>query len=147
MASKEARERRLKEIREIAEGWGKIIAREAFPDGPGLDVTLADMEEFAVAASRALVKGAVETMAGVQGEQFGKEAPCPSCGKMCSLQTIPRPVVVRGGDATLNEPMGHCLPCRRDFFPSAAGAEDRWSRVQPDDSPSHLAHGRGDQFV
>jgi hypothetical protein len=37
-----------------------MIAREAFPDRSGLDVTLADMEEFAVAASRALVKGAVE---------------------------------------------------------------------------------------
>jgi hypothetical protein len=124
MASKEARERRLKEIREIAAGWGKIIAREAFPDGPGLDVTLADMEEFAVAASRALVKGAVETMTDSQGEQFGEEAPCPICGKMCSLKTVPRPVVVRGGDAMLHEPMGHCPTCRRDFFPSASGIED-----------------------
>ena len=53
MASKEARERKLKEIQEIAEGWGKMIAREAFPNGPGLDVTLADMEEYAVTASRA----------------------------------------------------------------------------------------------
>jgi hypothetical protein len=57
MASKEARERKLKEIQEVAEGWGKMIAREAFPDGPGLDVTLTDMEEYAVAASRGLVKG------------------------------------------------------------------------------------------
>jgi hypothetical protein len=124
MASREARERKLKEIQEIAEGWGGIIAREAFPDGPGLDVTLADMEEFAVAASRALVKGAVEAMTGVQAEQFGEEAPCPACGKMGPLETVSRPVVVRGGDATLAEPVGHCPTCRRDFFPSAAGAED-----------------------
>jgi hypothetical protein len=124
MASKEARERRLKEIGEIAAGWGKIIAREAFPDGPGLNVTLADMEEFAIAASRALVKGAVETMTDSQGEQFGEEAPCPICGKMCSLKTVPRSVVVRGGDAMLNEPMGHCPTCRRDFFPAAASVED-----------------------
>jgi hypothetical protein len=124
MASREARERKLKEIQEIAAGWGKIIAREAFPDGPGFDVTLADMEELAVAASRALVQGAVETMTGAQGEQFGKEAPCPSCGKICPLETVLRPVVVRGGDTTLAEPVGHCVACRRDFFPSAAGAED-----------------------
>ena len=124
MASKEARERRLKEIQEIAEGWGKIIAREAFPNGPGLDVTLADMEEFAIAASRGLVRGAVETMTGAQGEQLGEEAPCPTCGKVCELQRVPRPVVVRGGNATLDEPMGHCSRCRRDFFPSAARAED-----------------------
>jgi len=124
MASMEARERKLKEIQEIAEGWGKIIAREAFPDGPGLDVSLADMEEYAIAGSRALVKGAVETMSGAQGEQFGKEAPCPACGKVCALERVSRPVVVRGGGATLDEPVGHCPTCRRDFFPSAAGVED-----------------------
>jgi hypothetical protein len=33
MTSKEARERMLKEIQEIAEGWGKMISREAFPTG------------------------------------------------------------------------------------------------------------------
>ena len=124
MASREARERKLKEIQEIAAGWGEIIAREAFPDGPGLDVTLADMEEFAIAASRALVKGAVETMTGAQGAQFGEEAPCPICGRLCPLGRESRPVVVRGGDAPLGEPVGHCPTCRRDFFPSAAGAED-----------------------
>ncbi len=124
MASKEARERKLKEIQEIAAGWGKIIAREAFPDGPGLDVTLADMEEVAAVASRGLVRGTVETLTGSQGEQFGEEAPCPICGKMCPLKTVPRPVVVRGGDATLQEPVGHCPTCRRDFFPSAAGVEN-----------------------
>ena len=33
MASKEARERKLKEIQEVAEGWGKIVAREAQLEG------------------------------------------------------------------------------------------------------------------
>ena len=77
MASKEARERKLKEIQEIAGGWGKMIAREAFPDGPGLEVTLADMEEYAVAASRALVKGAVESMTATQGEESGQRGSMP----------------------------------------------------------------------
>jgi len=124
MTGKEARERKLKEIQEVAAGWGKIIAQEAFPGGPGMDVTLADMEELAAAASRALVQGAVETMTGSQSEQFGQEAPCPTCGRMCPLTTASRPMVVRGGNATLNEPVGHCPRCRRDFFPSAAGVED-----------------------
>jgi hypothetical protein len=124
MTSKEARERKLKEIQEIAAGWGKVIAREAFPDGPGLDVTLAEMEELAAAASRALVQGAVETMTGSQGEQFGQQAPCPICGRMCILTRKSRPMAVRGGDATLSEPVGHCPTCRRDFFPAAAGVED-----------------------
>jgi len=145
MTSKEARERKLKEIQEVAEGWGKMIAREAFPDGVGLDVTLADMEEYAVAASRALVKGAVESMTATQGEQLGEEAPCPSCGKMCPLERRSRPVVVRGGEADLEEPVGHCPTCRRDFFPSASGIEGGRSWVQPDDPPSHLAHRQRDQ--
>lgn len=140
MASKEARERKLKEIQEIAEGWGKMIAREAFPDGPGLDVTLAEMEEYAVAASRALVKGAVESMATTQGEQLGEEAACPTCGEMCPLKRKSRPVVVRGGEADLEEPAGHCPRCRRDFFPSASGIEVGRSRVQSNDPPSHPAH-------
>lgn len=100
-----------------------MIAREAFPDGPGLDVTLADMEADAMAASRALVKGAVESMTATQGEQLGEEAPCPTCGKMCPLKRKSRPVVVRGGEVVLGEPVGHCPACRRDFFPSASGIE------------------------
>jgi hypothetical protein len=147
MASKEARERKLKEIQEIAEGWGKMIAGEAFPDGPGLEVTLADMEEYAAAASRALVKGAVESMAGSQAEQLGEAAPCPSCRKMCPLERKSRPVVVRGGAAHLEEPVGHCPACRRDFFPSASGLEVGRSRVQPDDPPSHPPPRQRDQRV
>ena len=129
MTSKEAQERKLREIREVAENWGKIIAREAFPQGPGLNVTLAEMEEIAVAASRALVKGAVEGMAGDQGKQFGTESPCPTCGRMCALERKSRPVVVRGGEAHVDEPVGHCPGCRRDFFPSASGIEVGRSRV------------------
>ena len=140
MTSKEARERKCKEIEEVAEGWGKMIAREAFPDGVGLDVTLADMEAFAVAASRALVKGAVESMTTTQGEQLGEEAPCPSCGKMCPLKRKSRAVIVRGGEAQLDEPVGHCSTCRRDFFPSASGIEGGRSWLQPDDPPSHPPH-------
>ena len=96
---------------------GKMIAREAFPDGPERDVTLADMEEYAVAASRAVVKGAVESMTAAQGGRLGEEAPCPTCGKMCPLKRKSRPVVVRGGEAQLDEPAGYCSTCRRDFFP------------------------------
>ncbi len=108
MTSKEARERKLKEIQEVTEGWGRMIAREAFPDGPGLDMTLADMEEYAVAASRALVKGAVEVMTTTQVGQLGEEAPCPTCGKAYPLERRSRPVVVRGGEAQVDEPVGHC---------------------------------------
>jgi len=113
----------LKEIEEIAAGWGKLLAKEAFPTGPGLDVPLVEMEEVANRAAKAIVRGAVETMTCEQAKQFGDELPCPICGRMCAVKRKPRPMTVRGGEATLDEPVAHCPACRRDFFPSAPGVE------------------------
>ena len=70
MSKEKLSERKLKEIEEIAAGWGKLLAQEAFPNGPGLDVTLADMEDVAARAAKAVVGGAVETMTGQQARQF-----------------------------------------------------------------------------
>ena len=119
MASRKLSEQKLNEIRQVAEGWGKLLAREAFPDGPGLDVSLADMEDIVAVATEAMVKGSVETMTDQQAESLGEEAACPTCGKSCKLKRKPRDVVVRGGKAALDEPLAHCTRCRRDFFPSA----------------------------
>ena len=123
MSNGKLSERRMREIEEVAAGWGKLLAQEAFPGGPGLDVTLADMEEAAARACRAMVRGTVETMTAQQAKQFGEEAACPTCGRMCPVERKPRPITVRGGEATLDEPACHCLACRRDFFPSASGVE------------------------
>jgi hypothetical protein len=147
MASRQLSEAKLREIEEIAAGWGKLLAREAFPSGPGLDVTLADMEEIAARACRRMVQGAVETMTDEQAAHFGNEAPCPTCGRVCQMQRKSRAVTVRGGTATLDEPVAHCPTCRRDFFPSATRVEDRRSRLQPDNPPSGSAYGGCDQFV
>ena len=122
MASRELSERKLEEIEEIARGWGKLLAREAYPGGPGLDVSLADMEDVVARAARAIVRGAVETMTSDQAGDFGQEAACPTCGRICALKRKSRPLMVRGGQARLDEPVGHCPTCRRDFFPSASGA-------------------------
>jgi hypothetical protein len=62
MASTKLTERRLKELGELVAEWGKSSAREAFPHKPGLDVTLADMEEIAAVATHAIVREAVGTM-------------------------------------------------------------------------------------
>lgn len=119
MSSTKLSPQKLKEIEEIAIGWGRLLAREAFSDGPGLDVTLADMEDVACLASQGMVKGAVETMTAQQAEALGEEADCPACGRRCKLKRKRRPVRVRGGTASLEEPVAHCRRCRRDFFPSA----------------------------
>jgi anaerobic selenocysteine-containing dehydrogenase len=95
------------------------LAREAFPDGPGLDVSLADMEDIVAVATQAVVKGSLETMTDQQAESLGEHADCPTCGTRCELKRKTRDVTVRGGEASLEEPVAHCRRCRRDFFPSA----------------------------
>jgi hypothetical protein len=124
MGSKERIERKRVEIEELAQQWGKLLAREVFPDGVGLDVDLFMMEEVAVTAAKALVRGVVETMSEEQADGLGSASPCPGCGKSCHLDDRVRPIQVRGGTANLHEPRAHCSTCRRDFFPSASCVED-----------------------
>jgi len=108
-----------KEIEELARHWGELLAREAFPTGPGLDVSLADMEEMVACASRAIVQGAIGKMTEDQAQSLDEQQPCPTCGKTCPVRRKSRRVAVRGGSAELDEPVAHCSTCRRDFFPSA----------------------------
>ena len=122
-------ERKRQEIEELARGWGKLLARESFPEGVGLDVDLFMMEEIAVTAAKNLVRGAIETMADDQTQTLGSEHICPGCGRACQLECRSRPIQVRGGPAELKEPVAHCPTCRRDFFPSASRAEDRRARL------------------
>jgi hypothetical protein len=125
MNSVQDRERKLKEIGELARGWGKILAGEAFPEGVGLDVDLFTMEEFAVTAAKSLVRGAIETMSERQADELPESAACPGCGRSCHLAHRSRELQVRGGAAKITEPVARCSACRRDFFPSTSGAEDR----------------------
>lgn len=125
MVGEKRSERKRREIEELAREWGKLLAREAFPDGVGLEVDLFTMEEIAATAAKSLVRGAVETMTDDQTEALGSEHSCPGCGKLCPLERRSRAIQVRGGPAELNEPVAHCSTCRRDFFPSPRCAQDR----------------------
>jgi hypothetical protein len=108
-----------KEIEELARRWGELLAREVYPKGPGLDVSLADMEEMVACATRAIVEGAIGQMTADQAQSLDEQQACPTCGKECAIQRKRRAVAVRGGSAELDEPVAHCSRCRRDFFPSA----------------------------
>lgn len=123
MAEESGTGRKWDEIEEIARGWGKLLATQVFPGGVGLDVDLWMMEETTARAAKALVSGAIETMTAAQAEALEGEAACPACGQSCRLDHRSRPIQVRGGTAKFNEPVAHCSTCRRDFFPSATGAE------------------------
>lgn len=123
MADESRIERKWDEIEDIAKGWGKLLAEQAFPNGVGLDVDLWLMEEVTVRATKALVSGAIETMTAAQAEALEGQVSCPGCTRSCRLDHRPRPIQVRGGTAKFNEPVAYCSTCRRDFFPSAAGVE------------------------
>lgn len=123
MTSQERIERKRKQVEEAAREFGKLVARETFEEGVGLDVDLAMIENLAAIAAKQVVRGVVEQTTSEQAEKLGEEHPCPECGRLCRLEHRSRPIQVRGGEADLVEPVAHCSACRRDFFPSASGAE------------------------
>ncbi len=124
MASGKLNNKDLAEIHALAKQWGKIVVRRAFGDqGPGLDVDLDCMEQVAAAAAAGLTAGALEEATRQQAQHLPAEHPCPGCGRLCTPQPQPRPLVVKGGSFLHQEPACHCPACRRDFFPSASGAE------------------------
>jgi hypothetical protein len=105
-------------VEELAEQWGKIVARRAYGDaGPGLDVNFDEIEQLAATATRGLARGTLEYLVGRQTEQLPDTLPCPTCTKPCPVTRRPREVVARGATVTLQEPVAHCPACRRDFFP------------------------------
>jgi hypothetical protein len=123
MARRELPPELLQEIRDLAAGWGKIVARRAFGDqGPGLDVDFDTMEQVARAAACGLTEGALATSLQQQAGALGAEQPCPSCGAPCPVRRQPRELATPGATVTHHEPVCHCPACRRDFFPPAAGA-------------------------
>ena len=59
MATNAPSERKLREIEEMAAGWGKLPARHSFPEEPGFDVRLANIEDIVARAIGAIVREAV----------------------------------------------------------------------------------------
>src|SRR5271155_3561960 len=121
MAAPQLTPEELLDIRELAAGWGKIVARRAFGDaGPGLDADLATLEQIAVAAARGLTEGTLATLLEQQAQALPAESPCPSCARPCPVGQEPRPLTGHGGTLCYREPVAHCPACRRDFFPSTS---------------------------
>jgi hypothetical protein len=122
----------LQEIRELAAGWGKIIARHAFgADGPGTAVDLSAMEQVARAAATGLTEGTLTTLLEQQAQVLGPEQPCPDCARLCPVGRAERTLACRDGTLTQSEPVCHCPDCRRDFFPPTAAAASGRPRLQP----------------
>ena len=111
---------RTAELCDLAEDWGKVIARRAFGDaGPPDDVTFDTFEQIAVEAAQALTKGTIEQFLRQDTQRLGPVQSCPQCGRDCPVRTEPRDLIVRGATVHYDEPVCHCPACRRDFFPAA----------------------------
>ena len=108
MADKTRLEQKSHEIEELVQGWGKLLAEQTFPEGVGLDVDLMAMEEFAVTAAKALVRGEVQTMTASQAVALGEEHAYPGCGKSCALEYHQRTLQIRGGG--IDPPPGLAAP-------------------------------------
>lgn len=129
MPSPRVTDEKVQELADLAEGYGKILAGEAYgPQGPGLDVNLATIEELAVTMQQALLKGLCETLTQRQAARLPTAQACPECGSECEVEppdetadgkSRSRPMQLRGGVFDLEEPRCYCRQCRRSFFPSA----------------------------
>jgi len=109
----------LSEIRDLAYGWGKIVTRRAYgEEGPGLDLDFDSIESLAVDVGQAVIRGTIEEVLRTQFQLLGEHQPCPECARACPVTKEPRTIQVRGGAVDYDEPVCHCLACRRDFFPS-----------------------------
>lgn len=132
MPSHQLKDEKVQELSALAQGWGRILAEEAYgPEGPGLDVDLAGMEELAVTMQQALLKGLCEELTQRQANRLPQTQPCPDCGCECEVERPeekpggreqPRCMQLRSGSFALQEPRCYCRQCRRSFFPSADGA-------------------------
>lgn len=119
MVQSKLSEQKLQEIRELAAGWGKIVARRAFGDSaPGEGIDFATMEQLAAAAAAGLTEGTLGILLEQQAQALSPQMPCPDCGRLCDTGHEDRPLAVKGGvSVNLHEPVCHCPDCRRDFFP------------------------------
>lgn len=123
MSQRKLSAEKLQEIRELAAGWGNIVARRALGDesGPGEGLEFAAMEQLAAAAAAGLTEGTLAVLFERQAQALPKEQPCPDCGRLCPVGHEDRPLAVKGGArVNLHEPVCHCPDCRRDFFPPAS---------------------------
>jgi len=111
----------LERVHQLAQQWGKIVVRQTWGEqGPGLDVSLDQMEQVAVAAVRGLLAGTLQAATTQQARGLGTQHPCPDCDRLCPLTHETRPVHTRAGPFLHCEPVARCPACRRDFFPPTA---------------------------
>ncbi len=87
------------------------------------DGTIVGVPHYSVIEGRAHELGR-QLSRQIQARQMGEitaqaapSAKCPQCGTRCETDRKKRSVTSVDGPLTVEEPVGHCPNCRRDFFP------------------------------
>ena len=91
------------------------------------DGTIVGVPHYSIIEARAHELGR-QLSRQIQARQMGQiaaraapSARCPGCGARCETVGKRRRVTSVDGPLTVEEPVGHCPACRRDFFPPAGG--------------------------
>ena len=103
-------------LRETAETAAELQASER---GAGKVIHFSRIEAAAHAVGSQLSCRIQERTARELAANMPQQAPCPTCGLACRLNVERRTVSSTDGPLDLWEPHGHCVRCRRDFFPPA----------------------------
>lgn len=114
MATKQERAAKL------AAQFAEAVAQEFYgAEGPALDCDIDEIEDMAVLAARAAFDATIARALALQNQKLPQQLPCPGCGQFCTVGREGRTIQGRLGSAAIEEPVGHCPACERDFFPSA----------------------------
>ena len=95
------------------------------PDGPPIDTTFTEIEEFGHEVGRMVGRALDQTLTDQHAAHYGQGSACPSCGTECPPKELAeREFQTSDGDVSLHEPVCRCSVCNRDFFPSTHRIED-----------------------
>ena len=113
-----------KALLELAQAWGKVVARRACEaQALKADTHITPLETLAFQVGQALTQGTLDALLKLHAEQLPAAIPCPDCQASCPVQRQPHGLHLRGGGVIeYDEPVCLCSACRRAFFPLASGA-------------------------
>jgi hypothetical protein len=107
------------ELRQAARILGENLSKRTFGErGPGLSVSLTDLEQILRPLVEEMAGGFLATSAAEQSKRLSETLPCPTCGRECVQKTRERRMVAEHGPFSWAEPVCHCAHCERSFFPS-----------------------------
>ena len=104
-----------------------LLARHGFgAAGPPRETTFAQIERFGHQAGQMVARAIDARLGGQHAAHFAGREPCPTCGENHRPNEKPHELDLQteDGEIKLCEPAFRCLPCQRDFFPSAHLAAD-----------------------